>query len=101
MVIQQAMAAGLPVIATSVGGIPDQIENELTGLLFEPGDIKRLSELITRMTDRPETGRCMADAAKTIAVARFRASSVAKETISVYRTMLERDGRHRGNSDLS
>jgi glycosyltransferase involved in cell wall biosynthesis len=43
MVVQQAMASGLPVVATTVGGIPDQIENEATGLLFEAGNVERLA----------------------------------------------------------
>ena len=37
MVVQQAMAAGLAVIASKVGGIPHQIQHDATGLLFEPG----------------------------------------------------------------
>ena len=43
MVIQQAMAAGLPVVATRVGGIRRQIDHHVTGLLFEPGDVEALS----------------------------------------------------------
>ncbi len=46
--ILEAMASGLPVIATNVGGNPEIVENEITGSLFFPGDWKTLANLLTR-----------------------------------------------------
>ena len=43
----EAMAAGLPVISTSVGGIPELIEDGIDGLLFSPGDVNSLAEKIS------------------------------------------------------
>ena len=43
----EAMAAGLPVISTSVGGIPELIEDGKDGLLFSPGDVNSLAEKIS------------------------------------------------------
>lgn len=48
-VILEAMVAGLPVVATNVGGIPDLIESEHTGLLIQPGDAQSLADAIERM----------------------------------------------------
>jgi glycosyltransferase involved in cell wall biosynthesis len=43
MGILEAMAAGLPVVASDVGAIPEIVENEVTGLLITPGDIDGLA----------------------------------------------------------
>jgi glycosyltransferase involved in cell wall biosynthesis len=50
-VILEAMAAGLPVIGTRAGGIPDIIEDEQTGLLIKPGDAEALASGIKRITE--------------------------------------------------
>ena len=46
MVVQQAMAAGLAVVASRVGGIPYQIRHEVSGLLFEAGNVAAASDAI-------------------------------------------------------
>lgn len=42
----EAMAFGIPIVASNVGGVPDLIQNDVNGYLFPPNDIKRLSELL-------------------------------------------------------
>jgi glycosyltransferase involved in cell wall biosynthesis len=88
MVIQQAMAAGLPVIATRVGGIPDLIQHEITGLLYEPGDIDGLARLMSRLGEDDALADRLAVAAKEIASQQFGADNVAKATISAYRKVV-------------
>ena len=51
MSIIEAMAAGLPVISTTVGGIPELIENGVDGLLYAPGDVDALAEKISFLLD--------------------------------------------------
>ena len=51
MAIIEAMAAGLPVISTTVGGIPEMIENGVDGLLFAPGDVNALADKISFLLD--------------------------------------------------
>jgi glycosyltransferase involved in cell wall biosynthesis len=49
MVIIEAMAAGVPVVASTVGGIPDVIENGKDGLLVQCGDVKGLVDAISTL----------------------------------------------------
>jgi glycosyltransferase involved in cell wall biosynthesis len=90
MVIQQAMAAGLPVIATRVGGIPDLIEHGVSGLLFDAGDAEALGELIRRLHDDMTLGPRLAASAKAIACKEFRADSIASATMAAYRQVMSK-----------
>jgi glycosyltransferase involved in cell wall biosynthesis len=84
MVVQQAMAAGLAVVATDVGGIPHQIEQEVTGLLFRPGDVARLADLLTRFDVDPTLGPRLGRGGKSVATARYQSTAVAAATQGVY-----------------
>jgi glycosyltransferase involved in cell wall biosynthesis len=48
-VVLEAFAAGLPVVATAVGGTPEVVENEVSGLLLPPGDTHALRDVIVRL----------------------------------------------------
>lgn len=57
IVYLEAMAAGLPVIATRLGAIPDFVQDGWNGLLVEPGDTEGIANAITRLLDNPEQCR--------------------------------------------
>lgn len=59
----EAMAAGVPVIATKVGGLPEQIEHLETGVLVEPGNPSVLADWIVRLHDDPGLRERLAAAA--------------------------------------
>jgi len=65
-VILEAMAAGLPVIASNTGGIPDIIEHEKTGILIEPGNAKELADAIERLANDQELRERLQSEAKEI-----------------------------------
>lgn len=60
----EAMASGLPVIASRLGGIPYSVEDEVTGLLCNPGDPADWCEKLQRLTDNPELRERMGQAGR-------------------------------------
>jgi glycosyltransferase involved in cell wall biosynthesis len=88
MVIIEAMAAGVPVIASNVGGIRYQVKDGETGFLIKPGDSDALAKrLIALLSDR-SLRDCFSSAAKAMATDKYRADRVARKTIEVYRSIL-------------
>lgn len=69
-VLPQAMAAGLPVVATAVDGAPEAIEDGVTGLLSAPRDVAGLAEGVIRLLDAAEL-RCRLGSAGRARVAEF------------------------------
>ena len=56
-VIPIAASFGLPVIATRTGGLPEQVEDGVSGWLVEPGNIETLTSAVTEALDNPEKAR--------------------------------------------
>lgn len=61
-VVMEAMAMGLPVIATNIGGSLDQVADGVTGLLIPPGDPVTLADAIEKLMVNPEMRRRMGEA---------------------------------------
>jgi GT2 family glycosyltransferase len=53
VIIHEAFAAGIPVVASRIGGIPELVEHGRNGLLFEPGDSDGLAQMLERLIDEP------------------------------------------------
>jgi glycosyltransferase involved in cell wall biosynthesis len=100
MVIQQAMAAGLAVIASKVGGIPYQLQHDATGLLFEPGNVDELTGLLRRLASDSSLGSRLGTAARVFASARYDANEIARATVSVYESVLSSNDRPDGHRKL-
>lgn len=56
LALLEAMAHGIPVIASRIGGIPELVEEGVTGLLFEPGNVAELAQKMMELWDDPQ--RC-------------------------------------------
>lgn len=53
-VVNEAMASGLPVISTRIGGIPDMVKEWETAFLVEPGDVEELRKCLIRLVSDPD-----------------------------------------------
>ena len=87
MGILEAMAAGLPVVSTTIGGIPDAIDEGTEGFLVRPGEVDALAERIVRLLRDSALRAQMALAARETAVARFDADQVLAQLEDLYRTL--------------
>jgi glycosyltransferase involved in cell wall biosynthesis len=85
MVIAQAMAAGKPVVATPVGGVPEMMRDGETGFLVGVGDIDGLAAALLRLLRDPELRDEMGRAGREFAIEYYRADLVARRTHNVYR----------------
>lgn len=79
LTLLEAMFASVPIVATAVGGTPEVIENDVTGLLVPPGDPEQMAAAISRIVQEP------IEAATRVAAA----ANFASENFSV-RTMMQR-----------
>ncbi len=66
VVVLEAMALGRPIVATAVGGVPDLITDERTGLLIEPGDPEALARAVGRLLDRSDWAAGLGTEAKIV-----------------------------------
>jgi glycosyltransferase involved in cell wall biosynthesis len=85
--IIEAMAAGKPVVATRVGGVPDLIENGRTGILVESGDGPALSDALADLAQHPEKRVQMGQNARQEAV-RFSSDRLVDDVERLYRQLL-------------
>ena len=88
VVAREAMAYGRAVVATNVGGLLDAIEDEVSGLLVEPGDSAALRLALERLLADPSRRERLGAAARTKAQAEFGWAAATAATIAVYRDAL-------------
>jgi glycosyltransferase involved in cell wall biosynthesis len=83
--ILEAMSAGLPVVASSVAGVPEEVEHERTGLLVEPGDAGALADAIGRLVRDAGLRRSMGEAGRQVCRERFTVDRMVARMVAVYR----------------
>jgi glycosyltransferase involved in cell wall biosynthesis len=86
--ILEAMRAGLPVVATNVGGIPESVRHEQTGLLVEPGDVQGLRKALARVIASPDLRVALGTEGRRQWAAHFTARTMAARTVEVYERAL-------------
>jgi len=88
MSVLEAMATGVPVVASAVGGLPELVVEEETGLLVEPGDEKALAGAIASLLDDPELRRKLGSAGHARARDLFDLEHWRREHIELYSRLL-------------
>jgi len=88
MAVLEAMAAGVPVVASRVGGIPGVVVDGATGLLVEPRDVNALGEALARLLGDAAERQAMGRAGRERAVAHFSADVVIPRLEAVWDSIL-------------
>jgi glycosyltransferase involved in cell wall biosynthesis len=89
LVILEAMASGLPVISTNVGGIPSVVHDGVDGFIVEPGNHVELADRMRLLDTNEELRRQMGKNARTAAVTQFAWSIVATKTAAIYKKLAQ------------
>jgi glycosyltransferase involved in cell wall biosynthesis len=94
----EAMVAGVPVVATAVGGNAETVEHGVTGLLVAPRDSAALAAAVTELLSRPDLARRLGCEARERAVGRFSLERMLRETEGLYLRLVEEAWRRGGGS---
>lgn len=91
LVLLEAMAAGLPVIATRVASIPEIVEDGVSGLLVPPQDPDRFAAAINTLIADPALAHRMGQAGQTRVADNFTVEAMVQHTAQLYRAVLGHD----------
>jgi glycosyltransferase involved in cell wall biosynthesis len=86
--VLEALASGTPVVATAVGGIPEQVDDGVTGFLVPPGNFKEMATAIQKLLQDNTLHRQMSVQADETARRRFDANRMAEEYLEWYQKIL-------------
>ena len=90
MSVLEAMAAGLPVVASAVGGIPELVSDEQTGLLVPPRDSRALAAAIRAIAGDPQLRDRLGAAARRRAETEFSLETCRRRHLDLYRDLLRK-----------
>jgi len=97
----ESMAAGLPVVATNVGGTPEAVQDGENGFLIRPGDPCAIADAVCRLLDEPALARRLGDTASRSVAERYAMLRVAESTTRIYESMLENSRPASGRQSLN
>jgi glycosyltransferase involved in cell wall biosynthesis len=84
LVFLEAMGASLPVAATRVGGVPEVVLHDGTGLLVPPGDAPALAAALLRLIDDPELAHRLGQAGRLRLETDFTTTAMVRKTLDLY-----------------
>ncbi len=84
----QAAAAGVPIVASRAGGIPEIVRNEVNGVLVEPGDVAGLRREISGLLNDPLRLARLGAGGRALAAAEFSVAAMVAGNLAVYRAVV-------------
>ena len=91
--ILEALAAGLPVVATNVGGIPDSVHHERTGLLVPNENPKELAAAMHRLMEDDSLRNQLGIDARKLVLEVFTAEKLTADTVAYYERLVQKGAR--------
>ncbi len=88
----EALAAGRPVVATCVGGVPDVVRDGEDGFLVEPAAVAELAERLERLASDPALRARMGEAGRARVLPRYAVARLVDDVDRFYRSLLETSG---------
>jgi glycosyltransferase involved in cell wall biosynthesis len=88
----ESLAAGRPVVATAVGGVPDVIEDGRHGFLVRVGDIEAMVDALERLARDPELRTRLGEAGRERVLSRYRVERLVDDVDALYRELLRDAG---------
>jgi glycosyltransferase involved in cell wall biosynthesis len=87
LVALEAMASGTPVVASRVGGLPEVVQDGVTGFLVPPGDVNALRERLDQLLRDPALAQRLGASARELVLERFTWTRVAERCLAAYETL--------------
>ncbi len=88
MTVLEAMAAGIPVVAANVGGVPDLVTDQVNGILIDPENLASIRDGVAAAITQPQTAKQLAVAGREKAQTCFHPRRIAARHLEIYREVL-------------
>lgn len=92
-VLLEGMAANLPIVATTVGGVPEMVEDNQSALLVSPNDPAAMAEAIARVLTDGQLKRALTSAASILVSTRHSPETYVRALLEIYRATISTKGR--------
>lgn len=91
MAVLEAMAYGMAVVTTKVGGIPQLVEDNVSGYLCEPGNIEEISQRLSELSENADMRKQMGEKAREKVSLDYSIESHIEKLIEIYGKVLEKE----------